>query len=106
MSQLRETVAGSTAPMEWDLKNDGASFDAQGMDPSAVLRDKDGNVVTFAGTVEWANAALSRIRYSPADSDLDDAKSPYTLHLTVTDGLNKKAFYPDGQPITLVVYPS
>lgn len=106
MSELRETVAGATAPMEWDLKNDGAVFNATNMTPSAVLRDKNSLVVTIGGTIEWANVAASRVRYNPGSTDLDDSKSPYTLHFTVTDGANKTAYYPDGQPIILVVHKS
>ncbi len=105
-----EYVAGWTAPIEYDLRHknpqtgEESSFNAAGMTPGLVLRDKDGNVVTFTGTVEWADAAVSRIRFNPAATDFSAAKSPYALHWKVTDGAGKVAYYPQGTPVRVKVH--
>jgi hypothetical protein len=102
--QYDEYTQGWTAPIEHTLEHDGASFDATGMTPSLVLKDKNGAVIAFTGTVAWAAAATSRIRFSPAATDLLAAGSPYTLHWKVTDAEGKIAYYPQGAPITLKVH--
>jgi hypothetical protein len=103
--QYDEYTEGWTAPIEHTLEHDGATFNASGITPSLTLKDKDGNAITFTGTVTWADSSVSRIRYSPAAGDLVASKSPYKLHWKVTDGSGKIAFYPQGAPIMLTVYP-
>jgi hypothetical protein len=102
--QYDEYTQGWTAAIEHTLEHDGVTFNASGMTPSLVLKDKDGTVVVFTGTVEWAAAATSRIRFNPAATDLLAANSPYTLHWKVTDAAAKIAYYPQGAPITLKVH--
>jgi hypothetical protein len=108
MQDILELTEGWTAAIDYDLENetDGvwASFNAATMTPSLTLRDKDGNAVTFTGTVSWAVEATSRIRFSPAATDLLNAKSPYLMHWKVTDGASKDAFYPQGTPILVRVF--
>jgi hypothetical protein len=102
--QYDEYTEGWTARIEHTLQHDGVSFNASGMTPSLSLRDKDGNVVTFTGSVAWADSSVSRIRFTPSSTDLVQAKSPYKLHWKVTDGAGKIAFYPQGAPILITVY--
>jgi hypothetical protein len=102
--QTDEYTEGHTAPIEYDLRHDNASYDATGMTPSLVLKDKDGAEITITGTVEWATAATSRIRFNPAATDLVASKSPYTLRWKVTDLSGKIAYYPQGQAITLKIF--
>jgi hypothetical protein len=102
--QYDEYTEGWTAPIEHTLEHDGETFNAATMTPSLTLRDKDGNAVTFTGTVSWADASVSLIRFSPASTDFVNAKSPYKLHWKVTDGSGKIAFYPQGGPILITVY--
>lgn len=106
-----EYVEGWTAPIEYTLEHKDphtgavATFNASGMTPSLVLKDKNGNVITFTGTVEWAVEATSKIRFNPAATDFVASKSPYTLHWKVTDGAGKIAYYPQGPPIKVKVHP-
>lgn len=102
--QHDEYTQGWTAAIEHTLQHDQATFNAAGMTPAVTLRDKNGNAIVPTGAVSWANAAVSRIRYSPAVGDLVASKSPYRLHWKVTDGSGKIAFYPQGEPIVLTVY--
>jgi len=105
-----EYVEGWTAPIEYTLKHQdpatGATetFDASGMTPSLVLRDKNGIAIAFTGTVEWADDSVSKIRFNPAATDLVATKSPYTLHWKVTDGAGKIAYYPQGPAIKVKVH--
>jgi hypothetical protein len=105
-----DLTEGWTSPIDYDLEiqTNGAwaSFNATSMTPSLVLKDKDGTVIAFAGTVSWQTAATSRIRFSPAATDFVNSKSPYTLHWKVTDTSSKVAFYPQGEPIIIVVHPT
>ncbi len=105
MQQVDEYTEGWTAAIEYDLSHDHRTFDASGMTPSLVLKDKDGNVVQVQGIIDWANAAESRIRFNPAATDLVVSKAPYTLHWKVTDAAEKVAFYPQGTPILVRVFP-
>lgn len=111
-TKIDEYTEGWTSPIEYTLyhKNpqtgERATFDATSMTPSLVLRDKNGAVITFTGTVEWADATVSKIRFNPAATDLVASKSPYTLHWKVTDTVNKHAYYPQGTPILLRVFKS
>jgi hypothetical protein len=102
--QYEEYTEGWTVPIEHDLKHDRQSFNASGMTPALVLKDKTGTAVTITGTVEWANEASSRIRFTPSATDLVAAKSPYKMHWKVTDLAGKIAYYPQGAPILMTVY--
>ena len=103
--QYDEFTEGWTAPIEYDLLNDGASFDGSGMTPGIALMDKDGKSVPVAGSVEWAAASLSRIRFNPDANDLLAAKSPYTVHFRVTDAL-RTATYPQGEGFIWNIWPA
>lgn len=100
-----EYTEGWTAPIEYWLQHDGVSFNATGMTPSIVLKDRDGNAVVVSGTVEWADALTSKIRFNPANTDFIASKSPYKLRWKVTDGSGKVAYYPQGNPILIQIYP-
>ncbi len=102
--QLDEYCEGWTSPIEYTLEHNGESFSAAGMTPGMVLRDKDGNAITFTGTVEWADETESKIRFNPASTDFDADLSPYTLRWKVTDTEGKIAYYPQGKAIILRIY--
>lgn len=100
-----EYTEGFTAPIQYDLLNDNATFNATGMTPGLILKDCNGNVITVTGTVSWANQLASRIEFVPGTGDFKAALSPYTLHWTVTDSNGKIATYPQGEPILIDIYP-
>ncbi len=104
MSETKKVVEGTTAMLEWNLYNDCEPFDATGITPAAVLKDKDGTTITTTGKIEWATITASKIRYRPDAADLVAAKSPYTLHFKLTDSVGKISFYPDDAAIKLLVY--
>lgn len=105
-----EYVEGWTAPIEYTLKHKDpqtgeiSTFDASGMTPGLILKDKDGNAVSTTGKVEWADAPSSKIRYNPAATDFVAANSPYYFHWKVTDGAGKDAYYPQGTRIQVKIH--
>jgi hypothetical protein len=106
--QHDEYTEGWTAPIEYYLKHDGETFNASGMTPDLVLTDKSGNVVAVKGTVTWADENVSKIRFTPDPTDFDASLSPYKLHWKVTENSSPVAiaFYPQGEPILIEVYPA
>lgn len=109
---IDEYTEGWTTPIEYILyhKNPGtgtqATFVATGMTPAVVLKDKNGTEVTTTGDVSWADATVSKIRYTPDSTDLSASLSPYKLHWKVTDLAGNIAFYPQGAAILLRVFPA
>lgn len=105
-----EYTEGWTSSVEYTLLHKdpetGASstFDASGMTPAVVIKDKDGAAVDTTGDVSWADATESKIRYTPDAADLTASGSPYKLHWKVTDLTGQIAFYPQGTPILLRVF--
>lgn len=106
-----EYSEGWTAPIEYDLRHKNPitgqtiSFDATGMTVDIVLRDKTGSIVSSTGSVDWVDATISRVRYTPGAEDFDTRRSPMTLHFVVIDQLGGEATYPQGSPIKLKIFP-
>jgi hypothetical protein len=92
-------VQGRTVPIDRTLKKGprgaAAAFDASGMTVTLELRDRNGDVVTEAGTTDWADAAVSRVRFNPHADDLVAGK--LFVRWRVVDALGKVAFFPGGE---------
>lgn len=105
-----EFVEGWTDPIEYDLKKAAtpggtpATFDATGMTPAIVITDARGAAVDVAGNVAWANAAASRIRYSPDAGDFVAKNGPLRVRWKVTDSGGKVAFFPPGPGLVWQVF--
>lgn len=101
--------AGWTTRIGYALKKaatastDPAAFDATGMTLALILRDRDGVIVTHAGTVAWIAAATSQAGYTPASGDLTVERSPLTARWKVTDGGGAVAYFPKDHPVTWYV---
>jgi len=90
-------VEGWTGPLDFQLLADGVPLDNSGNAIAVVVQDHQGATVTFTGTVNWLDAVLSKVRFSPQPTDLLAAKSPYNVRWKVTDGANKVVFFPSGK---------
>lgn len=107
---IDEYTEGMTSDIEYTLKHKNpitgaeSTFNATGMTPAVVLKNKNGTVVDTSGDVSWADAPNSKIRYTPDAGDLSSALSPYTLKWKVTDVGGKIGFYPQGAAIKLIVH--
>lgn len=100
---MMKFVEDDTDPIEFDLLRaptvgaTPATFNAAGLTPSMVIKAKDKvTLVVTAGKVEWADQANSRVRFNRAAGDLLKSKSPYYVHVTLIDGLNIEASWPEG----------
>jgi hypothetical protein len=101
---MQHFTEGWTTPIEYQLKKNGAAFNATGMTVETILTDKDKVEITEVGSTAWSDAANSIVKYSPAASDLTAARSPMGIRWKVTDGAGKIAFFPQGEPEELVVH--
>jgi hypothetical protein len=103
-SNILELTEGCTAAIEYQLLHNNAPWNASLATAGAVLKDKNGAEVDLAGKVAWTTPTVSKIKYSPAATDLLASKSPYTLHWKITDQASKVAFYPQGAAILVRVF--
>ena len=106
MAKLLDVVEGWTDELgPFTLKADGVAVDLTGMDEELILRDKDGALVTVAGTTRIdGTPTTGKVYFKPAAGDLLNSKSPYKLHWKITDGAGDVVFFPNGAPDSLVVY--
>lgn len=81
-------VEGWTDPIDYQLKkgDPAASFDATGMSVAIVMADLKGVSITLTGTIAWQDAAVSKVRFTPAAADLKAADSPLRVRFKVTNG--------------------
>src|SRR5688500_391693 len=93
---MEHFVEGWTAPIDYQLKKNGATFNGAGMTVSLELRDRNGTVVTETGSTAWLTAATSTVRYTPAATDLTFARSPLRVRFKVVAG-SEVAFFPRGE---------
>jgi hypothetical protein len=96
-------VEGWTTQIDYQLKKNGAPFNATGMTVVLELRDHTGTVVTEAGTTNWLDVTQSTVRYIPDAADLTYARSPMKARWRVTDGIGQKAWFPRSEPEEWIV---
>jgi hypothetical protein len=90
-------VEGWTGSIDYQLKNDGAPFNATGMTVALELRDRNGTVVSETGTTDWLDATQSTVRYTPNAADLTNARSPMKARWKVTAS-GQSVWYPRSEP--------
>ena len=111
MGQLKiSIVEGWTAAMDFQLYNDGAEQNLTGMSVSGVARNRLSAPVTLDGNVTVITATEGRIRLFPDMTDFASTESPYELRFaiadsTATDGSAHVAYWPNEEPILLIVRP-
>ncbi|HEV8639640.1 MAG TPA: hypothetical protein VGV13_00900 [Methylomirabilota bacterium] len=91
-----EVVHARTAPMDFQLRADGTALDLSGKTLALLLKDRNGASISV--TTSIVTSASGVVRYSPAASDLEAEKSPYSAHWKVTDSTGKDLFCPNGAP--------
>jgi len=103
MSNRYEVPEGSTAPLDFQLRNvtrdpdtgieTESEFDATGMTVAIVVRDRT-NALVPTITVAWLVIAESKVRVSFQAASLVASLGPYTFRFEVTDGAGKIHKYP------------
>src|SRR5690348_2765408 len=103
---MKQIVEGETRPIVDTLyEGEGSArvaIDGSGLTVTLILRDRAGNTVQVAGNVDWRDASLGTVYYTPADNDLKSAGSPYAARWMVSDA-SGHAFYPNGEADKWVV---
>lgn len=94
---MENFVEGWTTPIDYQLKKNGAPFNAAGMTVELILRDKNKVEIAEGGLTAWSDETQSIVRYTPSATDLTVARSPMRVHWKVTDGAGKVAFFPKGE---------
>jgi hypothetical protein len=106
MANLFDVVEGWTQELgPFTLKVDGVVQDLTGMTVRLHLRDKSGTVLAFTGTTRVDNApSTGKAYYTPAATDLTNARSPIDVRWEVVDGAGKVVFFPNGKADQITVY--
>ena len=93
-----EITEGWTAPIDYQLLDDGVAVDHTGFTVALILKDAFGGApsTTSTGEVAYLTSTDAKVRYQPSSGDLRASRSPYTARFKVTDGAGKIAFYPQG----------
>lgn len=104
MNIIGSVVAGDTARIVIPLLEDGAAFDATGLDFSDLLiTGRDGTQVDTSGDFGWSDQSTSRIYYDPDAGDFLTSKAPYAVRAKLTDGDGKVRHYPQTEPAFIEV---
>lgn len=106
MAKLLEIVEGWTDELgPFTLKADGAAVDLTGMTEELIVRDRNGALVTLAGTTRISDTPTTgQVYYQPDAADLPNSAQPYSLHWKITDGDGNVVFFPNGAPDTITVF--
>lgn len=106
MAHLTDIVEGWTSRLSFQLYEDGAALVGTGITVSALdITAADGTVVTTTADFGWITAASGTVYYDPDSADFEAAKSPYSVRFQLTDGGGKVAWYPNGKPDQIRVFP-
>lgn len=101
---MAETFTPSwTTGIDYQLKKNGAAFDATGMTVTTILKDRAGREFTPSGGTTWAVQATSQVRFTPAVGDFTVERSPIAVRFRVTDGGGKVAEFPRNAPEEWVI---
>lgn len=87
-------VAGTTAPIDFQLLENGVPIDLSTITVALLLEDRTGTTVS-AGSVSILSATLGKVRLIPTDTTTFDAsKGPYYARWKLTDGTGKISYVP------------
>jgi len=98
-------VEGWSAPMDFQLFNDGVAQDLTAMVVTGQARNRYRNFITLTSNVSVLTATEGIVRLTPDTGDFIEADSPYDLRFHVVDSATQHAFFPSEEAITLVVRP-
>jgi len=110
MAKLFDVVEGWTQELgPFVLRADGTPITLTGLTVTLLLRghgDADETAIP-GGQIRVAadqSADPGEVYYTPADGDLVNASSPYTIRWRITDSNGDHAYVPNGPADTLLVY--
>lgn len=104
MAQLKiGIVEGWSAPLDFQLLNDGTAQDLSSMTLTGVAYNRVGLAVDLASDVTVLSATAGTVRLTPDTGDFPRDGSPYDLRFKVVDNTTQSAFFPSDESILLIV---
>lgn len=105
MARLKEIVEGWTSRLSFQVLDDGAAADRDGLTVTALdIVGNDGVAVDTSNDFGWIDDSVGSVYYDPDAADFVASKSPYRVRYQLTDGSGKVAWWPDGAADTIVVH--
>lgn len=89
-------VAGTTAPIDYQLFADGVGYNLSGCTVALVGRTIQGASITFTGSVAVTDQGTGKVRFSPSAADLSTA-GKYLVRFAVTRGDAKIEYFPSSE---------
>jgi hypothetical protein len=90
-------VAGTTAPLRFQLLESGAPINLTNIDVELLLSDRNGTTISSPGTVTVTDAENGKVELSPTGVNVFvSSNSPYTARWKLTDLSSKISYVPTG----------
>lgn len=106
MAQLKVgIVEGWTAPMDFQLLNDGLAQDLSSMTVTAQARTRAREFIDLTGDCTVVTATEGKVRLTPDTGDFMEAQSPYELRFRVRDSSTQDAYFPSDEAVLVLVRP-
>lgn len=106
MGQLKVGIVnGWSAPLDFQLLSDGAPFNLTSLTVTATARNRYAQDVTLTGNLSVIDATDGELRLIPDATDFLATDSPYELRFKVRDSSTQDAFWPNEEPVLLIVRP-
>ena len=104
MSQIKVgIVEGWSAPLDFELLNDGSPQNLTNMTLSGVAYNRVGVAVDLSSDVAVISATAGTVRLTPDTGDFVVSGSPYDVRFKVVDNSTQIAFFPSDESISLIV---
>jgi hypothetical protein len=98
-------VEGWSAPLDFQLLNDGVPQNLTAMTVTGQARNRYRAFVDLASDVSVTTATDGLVRLIPDTDDFMEANGPYELRFKVVDSATQCAYFPSEEAITLIVRP-
>lgn len=104
MSQLKiGIVEGWSAPLDFQLLNDGSPQNLTSMTLTGVAYNRVGVAVDLSSDVTVLSATAGTVRLTPDTGDFVKDASPYDLRFKIVDNSTQSAYFPSDESIVLIV---
>lgn len=92
-----QIIAGTTAPIRFQLLEAGAPIDLLNVTVALLLSDRTGTTVASPGTVTVIDEDEGKVQLTPTDASVFvTGSSPYTARWRLTDLSGKISYVPTG----------
>ena len=104
MSQLKVgIVEGWSAPLDFQLLNDGSPQSLTSMTLTGVAYNRVGLAVDLSSDVTVLDATAGTVRLTPDTGDFVVSGSPYDVRFKIVDNSTQAAYFPSDEAISLIV---